>query len=172
MSRAVMIPVGVVIARETAQHTWDGVRWRPVDVLIDAPCVEWREVRRGPGFVHYHAATLGLELDERQVTAYRVNLANGVPSVYVGYQQHPAGGNEMPVLVRSVSVSPFDARTERSAGFQMIERVPMPPLLVSRVQDFIAAHTREGMPAKIGRLGTDFGFNLDSLKFGEIVQGK
>ena len=85
------------------------------------------------------AATLPLELDYRQVTAYRVNLANGVPSVYVGIQQHPAGGTEMPILVRSVSASPFEAQGYRS-GYQMVERVPMPAQLVARVESFIADH--------------------------------
>ena len=176
MSRAVTIPVGVIIARETAAHTWDDVRWRPVDILLDAPFAEWREVRRGQGFVHYHAATLPLELDCRQVTAYRVNLANGVPSVYVGIQQHPAGGTEMPILVRSVSASPFEAQGYRS-GYQMVERVPMPAQLVARVESFIADHGHAAPCAKFSRrreMGEDLGFSLDGFKSfgGNVIHGK
>lgn len=148
MSHVVTIPVGIVVAREKIDHPWQDFRWRPVSVFLDAPPVDhWRELRRGAGFVHYHAATLPLELHRKETTSYQVNLANGLPSVYVVLSEGGDGDHE-PMRVRLVTASPFEAQAYDGSGFEIVERVEMPERLVAIVKCFIEDHHVEETFAK------------------------
>lgn len=148
MSHVVSIPLGVVVARERIDHPWQDYRWRPVSVFLDAPPVEgWRELRRGAGFVHYHAATLLLDLHRKETTSYQVNLANGLPSVYVVLRERE-GESETPMEVHLVTASPFEAQAYDGSGFEIVERVEMPDRLVALVERFIAEHHVEESFAK------------------------
>jgi len=141
MSHAIFIPVGVVIARERISHPWQEYRWRPVSVFLDAPPVdEWRELRRTPDQVLYHAATLQLELHRKETTAYRVNLANGEPSVYVVTREDPESSSNRPVDVHLVTASPFEAQSHGTLGYDAVEAVTMPERLVAIVEGFIEMH--------------------------------
>lgn len=149
------LSVGIVVSREAVDHPWDEIHWRPVGVLLNAPAkAVWREVGRGRDYVHYHAATLPLKLDPRCVMNYRVNLANGVPSVYVVVRHRPGAGADVPIDIGRASVSPFEIDVQSLDASEHIERVPMPPALVDYVQRFIdavteatAAEPREARPA-------------------------
>jgi Protein of unknown function (DUF3305) len=144
MSSAFAIPVGVVIAREKISHPWQTHRWRPVSVFLDAPQVDgWRELRRDENAVLYHAATINLELHRKETTAYRVNLANGEPSVYVVIREDPESDHRWPVEVHLVTASPFEAQSHGDVGLDSVEGVPMPPRLVETVRQFIAVHHEE-----------------------------
>ncbi len=139
MSHAVTIEVGVVVAREKIDHPWQDYRWRAVSVFLDAPAkADWRELRRGPGFIHYHAATLPLVLHRKETTGYRVNLANGVPSIYVVLREDPTASD--PVQVHLVSASPFEVQAYGESGMETVERVAMPERLVAVVQAFVDEH--------------------------------
>jgi len=141
MQTSLSIPLGIVIAREKVAHPWQDFRWRPVSVFLDASeTPEWRELRRGPGFVHYHAATLHLELHRKETMAYRVNLANGSPSVYVVTREDADADNDMPIDVHLVTASPFEAQSHGDMGFDFVEGVAMPDRLVATVQAFIDEH--------------------------------
>ncbi len=141
MQTSLSIPLGVVIAREKVSHPWQDFRWRPVSVFLDAPVkADWRELRRGPGFVHYHAATLILELHRKETMAYRVNLANGAPSVYVVLRDDGEGESHAPIDVHRVTASPFEAQSHGDLGFDFVEGVAMPDRLVGLVQSFIDEH--------------------------------
>jgi hypothetical protein len=140
MNSAISIPIGVIVARERTANHWQEYRWRPVDVLLNAPdSAIWREVRRGKDFVHYHAATLPLVLKASEKVGYRINLANGVPSVYVVLSEHLNGNGSraMPVTVTHLTVSPFEIQSFGSAGHESVERVPMPEPLVQLLHSFV-----------------------------------
>ena len=112
-----------------------------MSVFLDAPAkADWRELRRGPGFIHYHAATLPLVLHRKETTGYRVNLANGVPSVYVVLREDPTASD--PVQVHLVSASPFEVQAYGESGMETVERVAMPERLVALVQAFVEAPRR------------------------------
>ncbi len=144
MSSALFIPLGVVIARERISHPWQSHRWRPVSVFLDAPRVEtWRELRRDKSATLYHAATLNLELHRKETTAYRVNLANGEPSVYVVLREDPDADHDWPVEVHLVTASPFEAQSHGDVGLDSVEPVAMPPRLVEQVRQFIETHHQE-----------------------------
>lgn len=139
MGRSLAIPLGIVVARERVIHPIADVRWRAVEVMLDPPArADWRELRRGQGFEHYHAATLPLVLSASCLMNYRVNLANGEPCVYVVLQQRPGASPDTPIEVRAVSVSPFDSELFSGDSNAPVERVAMPKRLVGIVERFIA----------------------------------
>lgn len=144
MASALSIPVGVVVARERIAHPWQSHRWRPVSVFLGAPGIsEWRELRRDDNSVLYHAATLNLELFRKETTAYRVNLANGEPTVYVVLREDPESDSDWPVEVHLVTASPFEAQSHGDVGLDNVEGVPMPVELVELVRAFIEEHHQE-----------------------------
>src|SRR5918999_3741709 len=141
MGPSITLPVGVLISREKIDHPWQEYRWRPVSVFLNAPEVgEWRELRRGDSFVHYHAATLPLELHRKETAAYRLNLATGEPAVYVLLREDPGAASNWPVTVHLVTASPYEAQAYGESGLETIERVPMPEPLIDLVDEFIAVH--------------------------------
>ena len=144
MGNALLIPVGIVVAREKISHPWQTYRWKPVGVFLDAPEIrEWRELRRDGRSVLYHAATLNLELHRKETTAYRVNLANGEPSIYVVLREDPDAGGDWPVEVHLVTASPFEAQSHGDVGLDNVEGVAMPERLVEMVRTFIETHHQE-----------------------------
>jgi hypothetical protein len=141
MGSSITVPVGVVVSREKTGHPWQEYRWRPVSVFLNAPEVaEWRELRRGDDFVHYHAATLPLELHRKETSAYRANFATGEPAVYVVLREDPGTSSSWPVTVHLVTASPLEAQAYGESGLEMIELVPMPEPLVELVEAFISVH--------------------------------
>lgn len=143
-SSALLVPVGIIVAREKISHPWQTHRWRPVGIFLDAPQIaDWRELRRDSQSTLYHAATLNLELYRKETTAYQVNLANGNPSVYVVLREDPDSDNDWPVEVHLVTASPFEAQSHGDVGFDTVEAVDMPDRLVGIVRDFISTHHKE-----------------------------
>ncbi len=75
---------GVVLERRKIDSPWQDYAWYPVAVIPGAPPVtEWRVLRHGEGWVHYHAGTLEIELHRKETEGYRVNLAQAQPRVFV-----------------------------------------------------------------------------------------
>ncbi len=142
MSNAITLPIGVIVARERSSDPWQEYRWRPVSIIMNAAeGVIWKEVERARDIVRYHAATLPLVLTDRDKIAYRVNLANGVPSLYVVLRENTASGAAMPVAVAHITASPFEIQSvgqDFEAGItDFVERVPLPDELVQVLQSFV-----------------------------------
>ncbi len=137
MSLALTIPVGIVVARETVDHSWPATRWRVAGLLLDPPAeAHWRKVAGVANTPRYHAATLPLSLVAKDIASYQVNLSNGVPSVYViaREQGQDAGA---PLAIRHVSASPFEVRSLAVDGLDSVESVAMPDRLLTTVARFI-----------------------------------
>lgn len=144
MNSPIAVPVGVVIAREKIDHPWQEYIWRPVGVLLNPPEFHgWRELRRDARSVHYHAATLPLELHRKEAAAYNVNLETGEPAVYVITREDPAASSEWPVQVHVVTASPYDAQAYNESDTDSIKQVPMPGPLIELLREFVAAHLVE-----------------------------
>lgn len=144
MSIEITIPLGVVVAREKIDHPWQEYRWRAVSVFLDAPeKANWRTLTSEVGVSQYHAATLPLVLHRKESMSYRVNLANGEPSIYVVLREDSEHGSERPVSVHSVTASPFEAQAHSDMAFDMVDRVAMPERLLALVEAFIAEHPVE-----------------------------
>ncbi|MGH1419682.1 MAG: DUF3305 domain-containing protein [Hyphomicrobiaceae bacterium] len=145
------IPVGIVVAREDVDQVWQVARWRALSVFMDAPPQSgpWREVLRGDGYVHYHAATLLLELRRSEVTSYQINLANGEPSVYIVMHEAEDGDQGgSPVVPHLVTASPFEAQAHGESGFERVDRVAMPDELIALVEAFIKDSQAEPGPLR------------------------
>ncbi len=143
MPHLITIPIGVVVAREQIDHAWQEVRWRPVTVFMDAPpqTGPWRELLRGESYVHYHAATLLLELHRTETMSYQINLANGEPSVYVVMRDtEEQDESAPPVEPYLVTISPFEAQAHGESAFEFVERVTMPDQLIEIIESFINEH--------------------------------
>ena len=141
MNSSISIPVGVVLSREKINHPWQDHAWRVIGVFLNAPEIsEWRELRRDETSVHYHAATLPLELHRKEAWAYRDNLQTGEPAVYVVLRHDPGAESPWPVSVPCITASPYDAQAYLESGLETVHQVPMPPELVTLVEEFVAVH--------------------------------
>jgi hypothetical protein len=139
MGRVLSIPLGVVIAREKIDHPWQEYAWRPVSVFLGAAEIEdWRELRRDATAVHYHAATLALELHPKEAMGYAANLETGAPLVYVVLRE--GGDSGKPIDVGLVTASPYDAEVYGYDSSEIVGTVAMPEPLVELLEAFVAEH--------------------------------
>jgi hypothetical protein len=139
MDRVLSIPLGVVIARERIDHPWQEYAWRPASVFLNAPEVpQWRELRRDAASVHYHAATLPLELHPKDTAGYRANLDEETPSVYVVLREGGAG--DTAVHVALITASPHEAEAYGQVSEEIVGAVAMPEALVELLEAFVAEH--------------------------------
>lgn len=140
MERLISMALGVVLERRELNNRWQQWSWRPVAVIPGAAPIERRkELRSGEGWVQVHAATLPLALHRKETLAYRTNLANRQPVVYVvarGADDDLAGDDLRPFLV---TASPFEAQDYLDAD-DLVEGVPMPDGVIAWVQAFIDRH--------------------------------
>lgn len=141
MAQAVeSLALGVVIERRDINNRWRKHDWRPIAVLPGAAAdTRWRLLRQdGPAAV-FHAATLTLELYQKETEGYRVNLANTPPVIYVVLRAGEEHGEEdvEPFLL---TACPFEAESYAESGDEIVEGVPMPSDVLAFVQDFTARH--------------------------------
>lgn len=140
MQRVLSIPLGVVIGRDKIDSPWQEFAWRAVGVFLHAPeAGAWRELNRGPTFVHYHAATLPVELHPKETMGYQANLATGTPSVYVIMREKLQGGPE-PIEVALVTASPHEAEAYGHTSEEIVGAVPMPQPLAELLEAYVAEH--------------------------------
>ncbi len=142
--RTVSIPLGIVVARQELEHPWQDYTWRPAGVIVGAPNLPaWKEVDSGPGWTHYYAATVPLELHRRETEAYRVNLNNLKPAVYVVLREGEGSETDRPVEVHLATVSAYEAQDYLDSGEDIVEPVTMPETLVAWIEKFIETHHAE-----------------------------
>jgi Protein of unknown function (DUF3305) len=141
MERSVRIQLGVVVERRRSRSPWQEWIWRPVSVILGAPALgsEWRELMHGEGWTQYHAANLPLELHRAETEAYRVNLAQRPPRVFVVLR--PATGPG-PHAYRPhlVTASPQEAEGYLESGDEIVEGVAMPDALIAWLRAFVERH--------------------------------
>jgi hypothetical protein len=139
MDRVLSVSLGVVIAREKIDHPWQEYVWRPVSVFLGAPEIEdWRELRRDATSVHYHAATLSLELHPKETIGYVANLDAGAPLVYVVLRE--GGDSGKPIDVGVVTASPYDAEVYGYDSSEIVGTVAMPAPLIELLEAFVVEH--------------------------------
>ena len=164
--RTISIPLGIVVARERIDNPWQEYAWQAVSVFLDPPPLSgWRELRHTAAATHYHIANLPLELHRREVAGYRVNLANGVASIYIILREGAADGGDEPIHAHLVTASPFDVEAYGHTTADIVGRVAMPDPLVAAVAAFNALHHREEPFVK--RQRQPFTPEVDEHKFGQ-----
>ncbi|MEQ9488168.1 MAG: DUF3305 domain-containing protein [Alphaproteobacteria bacterium] len=141
------LPVGVIAERRRIAHPWQEYKWLPVAVIPGAgPVDEWIEVGKGDNFVRYHIATLAVELFRVETEAYKANLSNPRPAVYVVLRE-PEDEDDPVIRAVFATVSPYEAQDYMDTGEDIVEAVTMPDDMIAWVQAFIDMH-HEDIPFK------------------------
>ncbi len=143
MERTVEVPLGVVVERRAIDNPWQRWRWRPVSVIPGGPPIEEaRVLLRGEGWTHVHAATLPLRLHRRETEAYRVNLSNRPPRVWVVLRAREEEDAESERAYRPllVTASPYEAQDYLDSAEDIVEPVRMPDEIIAWMQAFVDRH--------------------------------
>ncbi len=138
--------VGIVIERRDIDSRWQDYSYQPVAAFPGAPpkdaYEEWIELRSGEGWTHFHAATMPIELFRTDTEAYKVNLSNVAPYVYIVLSPgEEADDPEM--VVHLVTVDPYEAEAYTEDTEQLVEGVPMQPEIVAWVKRFCDTHHKD-----------------------------
>ena len=132
--------LGVVVERRQIDNPWQDYQWSSVAVIPGAPPVEeWRQMQEGEGWVHYHVATLPLELFRRETEGYKQNLSNEIPVIYVVLRQGEEA-EESEIEASLVTVCPFEAQDYLDSGDDLVDRVAMPESVMAWVATFVEKH--------------------------------
>jgi len=134
------IVLGVVIERRKIDNPWQDFDYRPVAVFSGAESIDdWRELEHGDGWVHYHAATMPLELFKGETEGYKSNLAQDPPSVYVALRPGEEA-DEAEVEPFLITACPYEAAGYTESGDELVEGVAMPADVRELVEAFVEAH--------------------------------
>lgn len=134
------MPIGVVLERREMDNPWQDHSWSAVAVMPGAPEVdEWRLLASDQGWARYHADTLPLELHRSETEAYRTNLADHPPRVFVLLREDEEDGDHE-VAPFLVTVSAYEAQDYLDSGEEIVDGVTMPDAVIAWVQAFIDAH--------------------------------
>ena len=134
------MPMGVIVERREIDNPWQDHSWSAVAVMPGAPEVgEWRLLAHDQGWARYHASTMPLELHRSETEAYRTNLADTPPRIYVLLREDEEGG-EHEVVPFLVTASPYEAQDYLDSGEDIIDGVTMPDAVIAWIQAFIDAH--------------------------------
>jgi len=145
--------LGVVVERRRSDHPWQDHSWRPVAVLPGADELSaWRLIAEGPHWQRYYVGSLALELFPKETEAYRINLTAAEPSIYVILRAREAG-EEGEVEPFHLTASAEEVQDYLDAGSDVIEAVPMPPVVRHWVEDYVARHHRPDQFEKRERKG-------------------
>ncbi len=135
------MPMGVVLERREIDNPWQDHVWRAVAVLPGAAAIAgWRDLGSGDGWARFHAATLPLELHRSDTEAYRVNLSDDPPRIYVVLRDDDEDDGGYGVAPFLVTVSAFEAQDYLDSGEEEVEGVQMPDAVIAWVQAFIDKH--------------------------------
>lgn len=141
MERQISMPVGIVVERRELDNRWQKVAWKPVGVLPGASPVEKKKtLLSGKGWVRYHMATLPLTLHRKETLAYKTNLNDRPPRLFVVLRTIDEPDAEEEVRPFLVTASPFEAQDYLDSGEDIIEGVTMPDAVIAWVRAFCDHH--------------------------------
>ncbi|MGI9434397.1 MAG: DUF3305 domain-containing protein [Geminicoccaceae bacterium] len=141
MDKLISMPVGIVVERRELDNRWQKVAWKPVGVLPGAaPVDSWNEIMRGDGWIHYHMATLPLELHRKETQPYKTNLNDRPPRLYIVLRDNEDPTSDQDVIPFLVTASPFEAQDYLDAGDEIVEGVTMPEGVIAWVRTFCDHH--------------------------------
>ena len=146
IERTTSLTVGVVIAREATDHPWQDFRWRPIDILIGQSDLDVGAViNETEAQTQYYGGTFSIELHRKETSAYLVNLENDPPVVYIVLREAEDDDDDdaLPVLVETITVSPFESQDYLDSGEDIVEPLTMPEPLIAWIERFVATHHEE-----------------------------
>ena len=159
------LPLGIVAERRKIDHPWQEYRWLPVAVIPGAgTCDEWIKIAEGADWAQFQIATLDTELFRKETEAYRVNLSNQRPCVYVVLRLAEEV-DDPEVRAVFATVSPYEAQDYLDTGEDIVEAVPMPDAMIAWVQKFIDTHHVDEPFKKRKRKD----YKEEPLQFGKVL---
>jgi len=137
------VPVAVIMERRPVASRWQSEKWEPTEIVPEdgggAPRLLMEDAERArwlhPGFA--------IELHRDQAEGYYLNLTTPTPYVFVMWRIED--GLAVPKVV---TVSYHEAGQMMDGGEQ-VDGVPMPPVLLAWVDEFVRAHYRPEPKKKI-----------------------
>lgn len=134
--------VGVVVERRPAKSRWADHVWRVVEVLDGVAGTQpfTRLALLKDGTERYFAGNTALTLHRDETEAYLINLT-GDRVLYAVLRGDETGTH--PYELHLVTASPHDACDYLDSGEELVEAVPMPPLIVAWLEAFCAQHHKE-----------------------------
>lgn len=132
------MPVAVIVERRAVDNPWITHSWTVVEVLPGNPAAApWTAIAEGPGWTRYLAGVAPLEMHKRETETYKYNVEGETPSVYV-FLRREDGEPGLVLLGATVCVGEAEAHSD--AGDDILEAVPMPPVVQAWVAAFVAEH--------------------------------
>jgi hypothetical protein len=132
------IPVAVLVERSKAHNPWVDFLWRPVSVLVGQPSAAPWTVLGGEGQATvFYAGMATIALHRTETGNYRDNLRCEAPLLWVVLR--PTGVTP-PYTVFAVTADPAEGEAFTETGQDLVETVPMPMAIRTRLEGFIAEH--------------------------------
>ena len=127
--------VGVVLRRRAIDNPWIDHSWSPLTVLEEVPeTAPWTVLSTEPDATVYYAGAASIELFSSDTAAYRDNLTDGTPRIWVALRRQD-GGDELELT--NVTADPTEGEAMFEAGCDVIGTVPMPPDIAAWVAAFV-----------------------------------
>lgn len=132
------IPVGVIVERSKSSSQWTDFYWRASGVLAGQPeTPAWTKLSDDGERATFYAGTAVIELYRTETTYYRNNLESGSPALWVALR---ATGGDPPYSIAAVTADPAEGESLTETATDLIEQVPMPPVVQEVVAAFVAEH--------------------------------
>jgi Protein of unknown function (DUF3305) len=127
--------VGVVLRRRAIDNPWIDHAWSPLTVLEEVPATApWTVLSTEADETIYYAGAAIIELFSSDTAAYRDNLADGAPRIWVALRRQ-GGGEELELT--KVTADPTEGEAMFESGCDVIGTVPMPPDIAAWVAAFV-----------------------------------
>ena len=127
--------VGVVLRRRPVDNPWIDHLWSPAMILDEVPdTAPWTVLSSEADATIYYAGAASIELFSSDTAAYRDNLADGEPRIWVALRRQD-GGPELELT--KVTADPTEGEAMFESGCDVIGTVPMPPEIASWIAAFV-----------------------------------
>jgi Protein of unknown function (DUF3305) len=127
--------VGVVLRRRSIDNPWIDHAWSPTAILDEVPATApWTVLSAAPDETLYYAGAASIDLFRSDTAAYRDNLADGAPRIWVALRRQD-GGQELELT--KVTADPTEGEAMFESGCDVIGTVPMPPDIAAWIAAFV-----------------------------------
>jgi Protein of unknown function (DUF3305) len=127
--------VGVVLRRRAIDNPWIDHNWSPMTILDEVPATApWTVLSTEPDSTIYYAGAASIDLFSSDTAAYRDNLADGAPRIWVALRRQD-GGSELELT--KVTADPTEGEAMFESGCDVIGTVPMPPDIAAWIAAFV-----------------------------------
>lgn len=129
-----------VVAKRKLKGPWASHAWLPCAVLPGAPAAApWTRLTASEEEETFYAGSFEVSLYPSETAHYRDNLTSGRPALWVALR-HIAGDD---YEVVAVTANPYEGESMAEGIGEIVEAVPMPADIQTKVAEFFAAFHQE-----------------------------